>query len=148
MLLDACSAELTPLAILNKTSVNHEVYIKEVLPVGLKFGNKMLGDNWIYQQDGAIPHTHQLTQEWCDDIYHSLYPKIDDQQIVGPDLIPLDCCIWNELVEAVDWSRIKTKLILIKELKSSIKKVKLEIVLESCNNFSKRLYRLLEGTFE
>ena len=49
--LGACSARLTPLVILDKTSVNHEAYIKEVLPVALKFGNKMLGDNWIYQQD-------------------------------------------------------------------------------------------------
>ena len=49
--LGTCSAGLTPLVILEKTSVNHEVYIKEVLPVALKFCNKMLGDNWICQQD-------------------------------------------------------------------------------------------------
>ena len=45
----------------------------------------------------------------------------------------------------MDWSRIKTKLTLIEELKRFIKKVKPEIVLESCNDFSKRLYRLLQN---
>ena len=56
--LGACSAGLTLLVILDKTCVNHEVCIKDVLPIALKFCNKMLGDNWIYQQDGATPHTH------------------------------------------------------------------------------------------
>ena len=41
----AYSAGLGPLVILDKISVNHEVYIKEVLPVALKFGNRMLGNN-------------------------------------------------------------------------------------------------------
>ena len=56
--LGACSAGLASLVILDKTSVNHEIYIKEVLPVALKFGDKMLGDNWVYQRDGTTPHTH------------------------------------------------------------------------------------------
>ena len=142
--LGACSAGLTPLVILDKTSVNHEVYIKEVLPVALKFGNKMLGDDWIYQQDGATPHTHQLTQAWCPQHLPSFIPK-DRWPANSPDLNPLDYCIWNEFVEAMDWSRIKTKLTLIEELKRSIKKVKPEIVLESCKDFSKRLYRLLQN---
>ena len=99
--LGACSAELTPLVILDKTSVNHEVYIKEVLPVALKFGNKMLGDNWIYQQDGATSHTHQLTQAWCARHLPSFIPK-DRCPANSLDLNPLDYCIWNELVEAMD----------------------------------------------
>ena len=136
--LGACSAGLTPLVILDKISVNHEVYIKEVLPVALKFGNKMLGNNWIYQQDEATPRTHQLTQACCPRYPPSFIPK-DRWPANSPDLNPLDYCIWNELVEAMDWSRIKAKLTLIEELKRSIKKVKPEIVLESCNDFSKRL---------
>ena len=142
--LGACSAGLTPLVILDKTSVNHQVFIKEVLPVALKFGNKMLGDNWIYQQDGATPHTPQLTQAWCARHLPSFISK-DRWPANSPDLNPLDYCIWNELAEAMDWSQIKTKLTLIEELKRSIKKVKPEIVLESCNDFSKRLHRLLQN---
>ena len=142
--LGACSTGLTPLVILDKTSVNHEVYIKDVLPVALKFGNKMLVDNWVYQQDGATPHTHQLSQEWCAQHIPSFIPK-DRWPAKSPDLNPLDYSIWNELVQAMDWGRIKTKLTLIEELKRSVKKVKSEIVLESCNSFSKRLYRLLKN---
>ena len=36
--------------------------MKEILPVAIKFSNKMLDNNWIYQQDGATSHIHQLTQ--------------------------------------------------------------------------------------
>ena len=148
--LGACSAGLTPLVNLDKTSVNHEVYIKEVLSVALKFCNKMLGDKWIYQQEGATPHTHQLTQAWCARHLPSFILK-DRWPANSPDLNLLDYCIWNELVEAMDWSRIKTKLTLIEELKRSIKKVKPEIVLESCNDFLKDCtdyYKMMEGTFD
>ena len=104
----------------------------------------MLGDNWIYQQDGATPHTHQLTQAWCARHLASFIPK-DRWPANSSNLNPLDYCIWNELVEAMNCSRIKTKLTLIEGLKRSIKKVKPEIVLESCNDFPKRLYRLLQN---
>ena len=87
--LGTCSPGLTPLVILDKTSVNHEIYIKKILPVALKFGNKMLGDNWIYQQDGATPHTHQLTQAWCARHLPSFIPK-DRWPAHSPDLNPLD----------------------------------------------------------
>ena len=45
--------------------MDHRRYIDEILPVALKYGNEGFGDNWIFQQDGAKPHTHASTQEWC-----------------------------------------------------------------------------------
>ena len=61
--LDACSKGLTPLVILDKGTVDHVLYIKEVLPVALKYGNKVFGDDWAFEQDGARPHIHHLTQQ-------------------------------------------------------------------------------------
>jgi len=142
--LGASSGGLSPVVILDKGSVNHEVYIKEVLPVALKFGNKTLGKYWVYQQDGATPHTHKLTQEWCQKHFPSFIPK-DRWPANSPDLNPLDYCIWNELVQGMDWDRVKTKTTLIEQIKRSVKKVRPEVVLESCNDFSKRCYRLLQN---
>uniref|UniRef100_A0A914VAU0 Uncharacterized protein n=1 Tax=Plectus sambesii TaxID=2011161 RepID=A0A914VAU0_9BILA len=48
-----------------KGTIDHAQYFKEVLPVALRYGNKVFGDNWTYHQDGARPHTHQLSQKWC-----------------------------------------------------------------------------------
>jgi transposase len=63
--LGACSKGLTPLVILDGETTDHQRYINQVLPVALKYGNEALGNNWTFQQDGAKPHTHAATQEWC-----------------------------------------------------------------------------------
>ena len=62
--LGVCSKGVRPLVILDKGTINHDRYIKEVLPVAIKYGNKVFGNDWTYQQDNATPHTHNLTQEW------------------------------------------------------------------------------------
>ena len=61
--LGACSKGLTPLVILDKGTVNHGRYIEDVLPVALKYGNDIFGDDWTFQHDGATAHTHALTQQ-------------------------------------------------------------------------------------
>ena len=61
--LGACSKGITPLVILDEGTVDHTVHIKKVLPVALKYGNETFGRDWIFQQDGAKPHSHHLTQQ-------------------------------------------------------------------------------------
>ena len=63
--LGACSKGITPLVILDEGAVDHTVYIKRVLPVALQYGNETFGRHWVFQQDGAKPHSHHLTQHWC-----------------------------------------------------------------------------------
>ena len=61
--LGACSKGITPLVILDDGTVDRDYYIKKVLSVALKYWNKVFGDEWIFQQDGAMPHQHYLTQK-------------------------------------------------------------------------------------
>ena len=75
---DLCGAEdllflpcLTPLVILDERTVDHTVYIEKVLPVALKYGNQFFGSDWVFQQDGAMPHSHHLSQKWCRDNFPS-----------------------------------------------------------------------------
>ena len=63
--LGVCSKGVSPLVIFEKGTLDHARYIEEVLPVALKYGNKVLGNEWIFQQDGARPHTHVKPQQWC-----------------------------------------------------------------------------------
>ena len=51
--LDVCSRSITPSVILDEGTVDHSCYIKNVLPIALKYENEVFGDNWIFQQDGA-----------------------------------------------------------------------------------------------
>ena len=142
--LGACSQGLTPLVILDEGSVDHRLYIKNVLPVVKKFGDKMLGDNWTFQQDNAPAHRHQLTQEWCSQNLPSFIPQ-ERWPANSPDFNPLDYCLWNELVQAIEWRKVKTKLTLIAELKRAVKKIRLEVVAQSVDDFSKRMYRTLQN---
>ena len=45
--LGVCSEGITPLVILEKETVNHKVYIKNVLPVVRKYGNQVFGDIFL-----------------------------------------------------------------------------------------------------
>ena len=59
------SEGVAPLVLFEKGTLDHHRYIKEVLPVALRYGNSKFGNNWIFQQDNGTPHTHQETQDWC-----------------------------------------------------------------------------------
>ena len=61
--LGVCSKGVSPLVVFEKGTVDHDRYIKEVLPVALKFGKEIFGSDWIFQQDGAKPHTHAKSQQ-------------------------------------------------------------------------------------
>ena len=73
--LGACSKGITPLVILDDGTVDHDYCIKIVLPIALKYGNNAFGDDWIFQQDGAMPHQHYLTQKWCQENFPSFVDK-------------------------------------------------------------------------
>ena len=47
--LGVCSKGVSPLVIFESDKLDHDRYIKEVLPVALKYGNNMFGDDWTFQ---------------------------------------------------------------------------------------------------
>jgi hypothetical protein len=61
--LSVCSRGISPLVIFDYVTIDHAQYFEEVLPVALKYGNKVFGNDWTFQQDGARPHIHHLTQQ-------------------------------------------------------------------------------------
>ena len=140
--LGACSKGLKPLVIFDGGTVDHARYIDEVLPVALKYGNQVLGCDWTFQQDGAKPHTHHLTQQWCHDNFPSFVDK-DQWPPNSPDVNPLDYSIWNELVNTINWDKVKSKTTLTEQLKSAVKKIRESVVFESCASWTNRLYRIL-----
>ena len=62
--LGACSKGHSLLVVFENGTVDHNHYINEVLPVALKYGNSIFGNDWTFQQDGAKAHFHEKTQEW------------------------------------------------------------------------------------
>ena len=137
--LGVCSKGITLLMTLDDGTVDHDYYIKRVLPAALKYGNKVFGDDWIFQQDGAMPHQHYLTQKWCQENFPSFIDK-DYWPPNSPDLNPLDYSIWDEFVKVIDWNKVKSKATLIQQLKSSLKKIRESLIVESCTSWTNRLY--------
>ena len=45
-------------------TLTHENYIEIVLPHALAEGQRLLGDDFIYQQDNATPHKHKDSIAW------------------------------------------------------------------------------------
>lgn len=120
--LSMCAQGLSVPVIFEDGTMDAQRHIDEVLPTALKHGNKMLGNNWTYQQDGAKPHTHHLSQKWCADHFPAFIPK-DRWPPNSPDLCPFDYSLWNELGEAMNWKRVTTKATLVEEIKRSVKKI-------------------------
>ncbi len=98
-------AQFTVPMIMEEETMDVERYINDVLPIALKSGNKMLENNWTYQQDGARPHTHHLNQKWCADHFSAFIPK-NRWPPYSPDLCPLDynltvhsMCVYKRSIE-------------------------------------------------
>ena len=112
----------TQVLIFDEGTVDHSYYIKNVLLVALKYGNEVFGDNWIFQQDGANPHRHHLTQQWCSLItFHHLLTRIVGLQTVQIWIL-CTTSIWNELINVIDRNKVRWKTTLIQQLRLSDEK--------------------------
>ena len=107
-----CSKDVSPLVIFESDTLDHHRYIKEVVPVALKYGNDMFGDDSTFQQDGAKVHMHEKSQECYAKTFPSFIDK-DHRPPNSPDLNPLDYCVWNEIAQVIKWNVVTSKKILI-----------------------------------
>ena len=139
--LGVCSEGISPLVIFEKGTVDHARYIKEVLPVALKFGNDTFGNDWTFQQDGAKPHIHAKSQEWCNSNFPSSIDK-DHWPPNSPDLNPLDYCVWDEFAQRVKWNTVTSKQTLIAALRRAVHEISQDVVRASCAFWTNRLYQL------
>ena len=139
--LGVCSKRVSPLVIFESDTLDHDRYIKEMLPIALKYGNDMFGDDRTFKQDGARPHIHEKAHEWCAKNFPSFIDK-DHWPPNSPDLDPLDYCVWNEIAQVIKWNAVTSKKTLIVPFKRAVKKISNDVVFESCLSWINRLYRM------
>ena len=132
---------ISPLVIFEGDTLDHDRYIREVLAVALKYDNDTFGDDWTFQQDGARPHIHEKSQEWCSKNFRSFIDK-DHWPPNSPDLNPLDYCVWNDIAQVIKWNAVTSKKTLIVPLKRAVKKISNDVVFESCFSWTNRLYQM------
>ena len=83
----------------DKTKINATYYRDELLPLLLEDCNTLLGNDYIFQQDGAPAHTASLSQDWLA-VNSSDFIGKDEWPPNSPDINPLDCCVWGVMLAA------------------------------------------------
>ena len=116
-----CHEELTRPVIIEKGRTDSLRYIEEISRIALEYGKKMLGNEFIFQQDRGPPHRQELTPQWCEKDFHDFWTK-DRWPANIPELSPLDHCIQEEIRQQMDWNRIMNKQTLMEQIKQGVKK--------------------------
>lgn len=139
--LAACSKGYSRVVIVPNGTLDSDYYVKNFLPVAKKYGDKLFGNDWTYQQDGATPHTAAASMEWCRTNLPGIIDK-DRWPANSPDLNPLDYSVWNEYVHAINWNKVTSKKALEKELQVAVKRISKDKVMKSCISWTNRFYRM------
>ena len=105
--LKASSHGLTQLIVFRQGTLDHQRYIKNILPVTSKYGNDVFGVDWTLQQDDARPHMHHLLQTWFLPNFPSLIEK-DHWPPNSCSLNLLDSSMWDEFNQQMIWDKVTT----------------------------------------
>ena len=88
---------LTQVVILpQKTTFDSDFYVEKVLPIVNRDGIQLIGENFIFQQDGAKTHTSGKSMEAIEKIGFSVIAP-QKWPSNSSDLNPLDYFFWNEV---------------------------------------------------
>jgi hypothetical protein len=145
--LGACFVGVTRPVIIEKGTIDHQRYINEILPIALKDGTKLMGNEFTFQQDGAPAHTDHHTQTWCKDHFWDFWSK-SRWPPNSSDLNLLDYSIWYELCGQMKWDKITNKKTLIAPIRAGVKKIRTEVVRRSTDSWTNRIYRMLQKRCE
>ena len=63
----------------------------------------------------------------------------------SPEFNPLGYCIWDEFAQAINWDNVTSKSSLIAEFKRDVKRIRLDVVRESCSVWTNRLYHIAQN---
>lgn len=124
-------------------TLSHENYINVVLPHARVEGERLLGTDFIYQQDNATPHVHRKSLTWCAENFSNF---IDNERWPpnSPDLNVLDYYVWDAVTTNMQWDKVNDYHSLTEEIKRGIRRVPLEDVCRSVQSWSKRILTILK----
>jgi hypothetical protein len=124
-------------------TLTHENYIKIVLPHAKAEGRRLLGDDFIYQQDNATPHTHKESLAWCEKNF-SRFMNNRTWPANSPDLNVLDYYVWDAVGNNIRWDKVKNYGSLSDEIKKSVGRVSKDDLVRSVENWSRRILTVLK----
>jgi len=125
-----------------KKTVNQIVYREEMCPAMFEDIDRLMDDRWIWQQDGAKPHTATETVNWLkrntpDMIFPSEWPS------KSPDLNVMDFCVWSLLLARLQLMRPQiTSVEMLKDvLTNAWNDISLDTIRSATSSWISRLRR-------
>ena len=136
---------MPPIFIPEGLNVTSEVYIKQLRYKVLPWLKKAYPQrNYVFQQDGALPHTANKSRDFLNRNFAAFWDK-DLWPPNSPDLNPLDFAIWG----VMDTKARATPHRNLSDLKASIVKawneMSADFIIKSCRSFRTRLEAVLEA---
>ena len=101
-----------------KTSFDSNFYIQNVIPLVKEEGDRLIGKNFMYQQDGSTCHTSEASINAMREAGISLLGG-KNWPPNSPDLSPMDFFFWNEVARRIP----KKKSPIVKSLLATLKKL-------------------------
>jgi len=120
-----------------KTSFNEHFYTEKVLPVIKRDGLRLIGEDFMFQQDGAKPHMSKLSKNAFENAGVSFLRK-NTWPPNSPDLSPMDYFFWNQVASTMPKKKFSNREDLVREIKKSVSQVSIEMIRESFKNFKPR----------
>ena len=125
--------------------LNTNLYIEGILTPALVEMKKHFRDQvFAFQQDGALSHTANKTQTWCEN--HS--PRFWRKELWPPsstDLNTLDFCVWSILEKKACATAHTNTEALKKSLKREWTKITQQTFRAAVKSFRRRLERIIEA---
>ena len=124
-----------------RTSYNSDFYARKVIPVVEEECARLMGEDFIYQQDGASCHTSQMSIEALEN-REIRYIEPHHWPPNSPDLNPLDYFFWSEVSKRVSVKRSRTRKELVTRIKRAVKEIPLENIRDSIRRFRSRVHEV------
>ena len=113
-----CNSVSEVVVLPSKKSFTADFYIEKIIPIIKRDGNRLIGDNFVSQQDGASSFTSKKTTQTFQDASIKL---IEPNHLLpnSPDLNPLDYFFWNEVSTRIRSKNMSNRTELIKNIKKN-----------------------------
>ncbi|CAF4104980.1 unnamed protein product [Rotaria sordida] len=124
-------------------TLSHKNYIEAILQHAQAEGERLLGDNFIFQQDHATPHTHRETLAWCEE---NLTFFLDNHRWPpnSLDLNVLNYYVWDAITNNMQCDKVKDYDSLNDETSRGIRHVPKSDLLRSIENWLHRILFILK----
>ena len=115
-----------------------------MLPLALSESERLIGNEFIFQQDNARLHAARDCQGWC----AGHFPHFIDFKRWppnSPDLNILDYYVWNAFDQRMRWDKVRNYQTLKQEIKRAVPLVPATELANSVESWSRRVLQLLKN---